>query len=98
MPRAPRGKRIRTPDGTVSVAAKNPNGDGSVYYEAPAVGPDGKQLAGRWRATYRDQRGRRKTVSAATRAKAEERRDHLVAQIAAAVPSSSRFSKDTTVS
>ena len=34
MPRTPRGKRIVTADGDVAVAAKNPNGDGSVYFEA----------------------------------------------------------------
>ena len=97
MPRAPRGKRIVGADGAVEVAAKNSNGDGSVYFEAPKVGPNGKQKAGRWRATYRDERGRLKRVSGPTRAKAEERRDERLAQIAARVPTSSRFSRDTTV-
>jgi hypothetical protein len=58
MPRAPRGKRFVGSDGAVNVAAKNTNGDGSVYYEGPITGPNGKQRAGRWRATYRDERGR----------------------------------------
>jgi integrase len=34
VPRNPRSKRIVTADGDFSVAAKNPNGDGSVYFEA----------------------------------------------------------------
>ena len=76
MPRAPRGKRTVGSDGAVNVAAKNSNGDGSVYYEAPVVGSDGKpRKTGRWRATYRDERGRLKRASGVTRAKAEERRD-----------------------
>jgi integrase len=97
MPKAPRGKRINTPDGSVNVAAKNPNGDGSVYYEGPEIGPNGATRPGRWRATYRDQRGRRMRVSGSTRAEVEARRIERLAQIAAAVPASSRFSRDTTV-
>ena len=31
MPRAPRGNRVVGSDGAVNVAAKNSNGDGSVY-------------------------------------------------------------------
>jgi integrase len=97
MPRAPRGKRIQTSDGAFNVAAKNPNGDGSVYYEAPVVNPDGATRPGRWRATYRDERGKVKRVAAPTRAAVEQRRDERLAQIANGAPSSSRFSRDTTV-
>ena len=42
MPRAPQGKRIPTSEG-VKVASKNPNGDGSVYYEGPKELPDGRK-------------------------------------------------------
>jgi hypothetical protein len=35
----PRGKRVVGSDGAVNVAAKNSNGDGSVYYEAPCREP-----------------------------------------------------------
>lgn len=97
MPRSPRGKRIHTSDGVVNVAAKNPNGDGSIYYEPPVTRADGRTGAGRWRATYRDDSGQLRRVSGSTRAKAEARRDSRLAQIAAKAPSSSRFSDDTTV-
>jgi len=81
----------------VSVAAKNPNGDGSVYFEGPTVGADGKTRPGRWRATYRDAGGNLRRVAAPTRAKAELRRDERLAAITNLVPVSSRFSADTTV-
>ena len=97
MPRAPRGKRIQAADGTVSVAAKNSNGDGSVYFEAPVVLPDGKTRPGRWRATYRDAAGKLRLVSAPTRALAEQRRDERLAVMSNALPASSKFSVDTTV-
>ena len=49
MPRKPRQKRTYLDDGSMSVAAKNPNGSGSVYYEPPSVRPDGRERAGRAR-------------------------------------------------
>ena len=60
MPRKPRQKRTYLDDGSMSVAAKNPNGSGSVYYEPPSVRPDGRERAGRWRATYTDNDGKRR--------------------------------------
>jgi len=97
MPRTPRGKRSVAPDGEVSIAAKNPNGDGSIYYEAPRVGPDGKETPGRWRATYRDEHGTLRRVQGATRAKAEQRRDDRLAAIEQMPMRNSRFSPGTTV-
>ena len=57
MPRTPRGKRIVAATVRSRVAAKNPNGDGSVYYEAPRRRTGRQGNAGRWRATYRDEHG-----------------------------------------
>ncbi len=98
MPRAPRGKRVADSAGGFSVAAKNPNGHGSVYYEPPAASADGRERPGRWRATYRDASGRERKVSAPTRAKVEQRRDELLAEQACGGPISGRFTKDSTTS
>lgn len=73
---AKRGKRRTTPDGT-TVAAKNANGEGSIYLDS----------RGRWKATYRDRTGKRRTVSAGTRGEAAARRDAKVAELAAKAPS-----------
>ena len=97
MPRAPKGKRILTTDGSVAVVAKNPNGDGSVYYVAGSQRADGSPLAPRWRATYLDANGRRHSVSAPTRTKAEARRADVVAELQHGPSLSSRFSRTTTV-
>jgi integrase len=97
MPRTPRGKRTVTADGGVSVAAKNPNGDGSVYYEAPRTGAYGRGSPGRWRATYRDENGRLRRVQGSTRARAEQRRDERLAVIERMPMRNSRFSPGTTV-
>lgn len=97
MPRNPRGKRIVTADGDVSVAAKNPNGDGSIYFETARVGADGKETRGRWRATYRDEHGHLRRVQGATRAKVEQRRDERLAAIERMPMRNSRFSPGTTV-
>ncbi len=72
----PRGKRTITADGT-TVAAKNGNGRGSIYLDS----------RGRWKATYRDRTGKRRTVSARTQAEAAARRDAKVAELAAKAPS-----------
>ena len=99
MPRAPRGKRVADSAGGFSVAAKNPNGHGSVYFEPPAIAADGRERPGRWRATYRDAAGRERKVSAPTRAKVEQRRDELLAEQASHTgPISGRFTKDSTTS
>ena len=79
MPKTPRGKRVTLADGAVHIVAKNPNGDGSVYFEGPSERADGRVVRGRWRATYVGPDGRRRTVSAPTRALAEVRRAELVA-------------------
>ena len=96
MARAPRGKRLNI-DGSVVVAGKNPNGDGSVYFESPTHRSNGRIVPGRWRATYLDKDGRRRTVSASTRVKAEAKRSAALADLAAGPISSSRFTRATTV-
>ncbi len=85
MPRAPRGKRITAPDGTVQVRGKVANGDGSLY-----ALPNGT-----WRATYTDRTGKRRVVRGRTRAHATERRDQAVLHDQAAGPSA--FGRDTTI-
>ncbi len=72
----PRGKRRTTPDGT-TVAGKRSNGAGSLYLDSK----------GRWRGTYVDRDGRRRTVSARTQAEAAKRRDAKVAELGARAPS-----------
>lgn len=61
----PRPKRSTLPDGSVVIAGKRPNGAGSTYYVASR---------GVWRSTWVDPTtGRRRSVSSATRAEAEQR-------------------------
>jgi hypothetical protein len=95
--RPPRGKRTSNPDGTRAVAAKNPNGIGSVYYEPPKPRADGRKPAGRWRATWTDHGGKIRKVSAATRSEVETKRDGLAAAAEQRRRPPSRFSVDTTV-
>lgn len=97
MPRAPQGKRVMTADGSLAVVSKNPNGAGSVYYEAPSRRADGTPVGPRWRATYLDAEGRRRSVSAPTRAKAEARRAEVLTDLHRRPRSLSRFSRATTV-
>ncbi len=76
MPRRPTGKQQRDDSGRVTaVAAKAANGAGSVYYE---------QTSGRWRASYRDADGKRRTVSAARRTEVEAKLDAKLAELAEA--------------
>lgn len=82
MARSPRGKRTPTGDGSHAVVAKNPNGTGSIYYEPPRTTSSGRDLSGRWRATWVDHEGRTRRVSATTRAEAEAKRDALAAAAA----------------
>ena len=96
MARTPRGKRMTVGDSVV-VAGKNSNGDGSVYFESPSRRRDGRPIPGRWRATYVDRRGKRRTVSASTRAKAEAKRTAVLAELGAGPIASSRFTRATTV-
>lgn len=97
MPRGPKGKRVVAGDG-YSVAAKNSNGVGSVYFEPPSTRTDGTVVKGRWRATYVDLDGTIKRVSGPTRALAESRRDELVNALGRRrSPTTSRFSITTTV-
>lgn len=58
------GKRLVTVDGT-RVIGKAANGTGTVFYDASS---------GRWRARWTDATGRRRTVTAATRAEVLARR------------------------
>ena len=97
MPRKPRQKRTYLGDGSISVAAKNPNGSGSVYYEPPSVRPDGRERPGRWRATYTDADGKTRRVTAATRSEVEARRDERIRELDSPAPKSSKFDADTTV-
>lgn len=97
--RAPRGKRVRRAEtDTFEVASKNANGTGSVYFEPGGTRSDGSAIAGRWRATYVDQLGKRRRVTARTRAEVEAKREDALAACAAARPTSSRFTAATTVS
>lgn len=97
MPRGPRGKRVAAGDG-YSVAGKNSNGVGSVYFEPPSTRADGTVVEGRWRATYVDLDGKIKRVSGPTRARAESRREEHVAALARRrSPTTSRFSITPTV-
>ena len=97
MARAPRGKRIVDRDGAVSIAGKNANGTGTVYFEGPSRRGDGTVIPGRWRASYLDHDGRRRIVSAPTRAKAEAKRAAVLADLSRSPLRSSRFSRATTV-
>jgi hypothetical protein len=97
VPRGPKGKRVVAGDG-YSVAGKNSNGVGSVYFEPPSTRADGTVVRGRWRATYVDLDGKIKRVSGPTRALAESRRDELVAALGRRrSPTTSRFSITTTI-
>ena len=68
--KAPRSKRVTGPDGGTVVLRKNANGDGSVYWDASGE---------RWRATWRDASGKRRTVTGRTAQEAEERRSKRIA-------------------
>ena len=97
MPRGPRGKRVNAGDGN-SVAGKNSNGVGSVYFEPASTRADGTVVKGRWRATYVGPDGKIKRVSGPTRALAESRRDELVTALGRRrSPTTSRFSIATPV-
>jgi integrase len=97
MGKGPRGKRSIGADGTVTVAAKNANGSGSVYFEHPSQRGDGRVIAGRWRASYLDRDGRHRIVSAPTRATVEVKRAAAVADVARSPLRSSRFTRRTTL-
>jgi len=68
--KAPKAKRVTGPDGRAVVLRKNANGEGSVYWDASGE---------RWRATYRDSTGKRRTVTGRTAQEAEERRAKRIA-------------------
>lgn len=73
--RKPTGKQVRDGAGeVVGVASKAANGDGSVYFDASKD---------RYRATFIDIEGRRRTVLGKTRAEALARRDAKIAEMAA---------------
>jgi integrase len=95
MPKRPRGKRSTTSDGDIEVVAKNPNGEGSVFYE-PRADKDGNEK-GLWRASYNDGEGKRRYVSARTRSLAEAKRTEKLASIESLPKVGSRFSAETTV-
>jgi len=97
LARTPRPKRTYLGDGSMSVAAKNPNGSGSVYYEPPSLRPDGREKAGRWRATYTDRDGKTRRVTAATRSEVEARRDERIRELDTPSQLSSKFDANTTV-
>ena len=87
MARRPTGKRRTEADGTVTVAGKAGNGEGSTYWDASK---------GRWRASYVDPNtGKRRTVTAATKADAEARRSAKVAELIANRPTSALGSAPT---
>ncbi|HMS12472.1 MAG TPA: tyrosine-type recombinase/integrase [Microthrixaceae bacterium] len=97
MARKPRQKRTYLGDGSMSVAAKNPNGSGSVYYEPPSFRADGREKPGRWRATYTDADGKTRRVTASTRSEVEARRDERIRELHTPSRLSSKFDADTTV-
>ena len=81
----------------MTVAAKNPNGDGSVFYEPPTVRANGRERSGRWRATYIGPDGKLRRVNAPTRSEVEARRDQRIRELQGAVPPLSRFDAESTV-
>jgi len=73
--RKPTGKQLRDASGVVvGVASKAANGGGSVYFDASK---------GRYRATFIDPEGRRRTILGKTQAEALSRRDAKVDEMAA---------------
>jgi integrase len=79
MARPPKGKRVRSADGSFTVSGKASNGEGSLYREAD----------GRWRATFRvpgESRPRR--VRGRTREEALQRRADALAAALESVPPS----------
>jgi hypothetical protein len=73
--REPAGQQFRDASGVVvGVASKAANGDGSVHFDASK---------GRYRATFIDLEGRRRTVLGTTRAEALSRRDAKIDEMAA---------------
>jgi integrase len=70
MPKAPRGKRQVTSDGTITVRGKAANGEGAPYF---------RKDRGIWVASYYLD-GKRKVVEAKTQALATERRDLATAR------------------
>lgn len=70
------GKRVVGSSGDVHVVGKNANGRGSVYFDAANKA---------WKATWYDAAGKRRTVTAVTRAAAEERREAKLADQATTV-------------
>ncbi len=97
MARPPRGKRTNFDDGTHAVAAKNPNGTGSVYFEPPVTRSDGRVTNGRWRASWFDQNGKLRRVAAPTRLEAEAKRDARAAAAGKRLRPASRFDPESTV-
>lgn len=82
------GKRVQGADGAVSVRGKNANGAGSIYLDASK---------GLYRASYTDPvTGRRRTVTARTKADAEARRAAKLAELAEVTPAG-RLGTDPTV-
>ncbi len=82
----------------MTVAAKNPNGAGSVFYEPPTIRANGRERPGRWRATYVDGDGKVRRVAAPTRTEVEALRDRRVLEMDDAAPIGSRFDANSTVS
>jgi integrase len=68
-----------------------------VYYCGETLRADGSVVAGRWRATFVAEDGKRRSVSAPTRAEAERRREERLAATATRPIVGSRFTKTTTV-
>ncbi len=97
MARPARGKSTTSNDGTRVVASKNPSGAGSEYFEPATNNSDGSQTPGRWPATWLDQNGKIRRVSAPTRLEAEDRRDARVAAVGKRLRPASRFGPESTV-
>jgi integrase len=75
MAKRPAGKRRIEADGTVTVAGKAANGQNSIYL-----------VGDTYRATYYDENGKRRTVSAPTKEKARQRRAERLAEMDATTP------------
>lgn len=85
----PRPKRSTLPDGSVVVAGKRANGAGSTYYVASR---------GVWRSTWVDPTtGRRRSVSSATRAEAEQRAAEAATRAATTTTRPLGADPDTTI-
>lgn len=88
MARRRTGKRLTLPDGTIRVAGKNANGEGTIFWD---------HSSGRWRHRWTDINGQRRTSTGATQQAALDRRAATEATIVAAQVIGTPLGDDPTV-